>query len=129
MIPNTRPATILMADDLDIIRRIWKTWLERLGYRVLEATNGQEAVDICQREVPDLILMDVSMPVMDGIAATQRIRKIGGLGGVPIIAVSGDGMVHRQAALAAGCNEYLCKPIDLGLLGNLLDRFVSKHSR
>src|SRR5882724_10770160 len=80
--------TIMVVEDYDDTRLLLKQGLEVLGYSVLEASNGQEAVDIAQREHPDLILMDLDLPILDGIAATQRIRQQDHMGNVPIVAVT-----------------------------------------
>ena len=79
--------TIMVVEDYDDTRLLLKKGLEGLGYSVLEASNGQEAVDIAERERPDLILMDLDLPILDGIAATQRIRQQAELENVPIVAV------------------------------------------
>ncbi len=95
------------------------------GYRVVEAVNGQEAVDIAQQEEPDLILMDLSLPLLDGLSATRRIREQVALRKVPIVAVSAHDTADFHAeALAAGCNEYVTKPIDFDQLENLLNRLL-----
>ena len=121
---NVPPPLIMVVDDLEMIRQMLKHCLESYGYRVIEATNGQEAVEVARREHPDLILMDVSMPIRDGLTATRYIRQISELREVPIVAMSGEGMFHYDAALSAGSTAYLAKPIDLdqleGLIGQLL---------
>ena len=123
--PNAPLPLIIVADDFEMVRQMLKCFLESSGYRVIEAANGREAVEIAGREYPDLILMNVSMPVMDGITATQRIHGIKVLGEVPIVAMSGEGTFHHDAALAAGCAAYLTKPIDLDALKRLLDQLLS----
>ncbi|MDQ5845955.1 MAG: response regulator [Acidobacteriota bacterium] len=87
--------------------------LEMSGYRVAEATNGEEAVNAAMQVRPQVILMDLSLPLIDGLAATRRIRILPALANVPIIAVSAHDTADFHAdALAAGCNAYITKPIN-----------------
>ena len=117
--------TIMVVEDYDDTRALLKQGLEGLGYTVLEASNGQEAVDIAHREHPDLILMDLDLPILDGIAATQRIRQESHMVGVPIVAVTAYPMSYsRVKAFAKGCNEYMAKPIDMSELANLVNRYL-----
>ena len=102
--------------------------LEMSGYRVLEAINGEEAVEMAERERPGLILMDLSLPLLDGLAATRRIRQHEALRNVPIVAVSAHDTADFHAdALAAGCNDYVTKPIDFDQLEALLGRLLPKN--
>ena len=118
--------TIMVVEDYDDTRLLLKKGLEGLGYSVLEASNGQEAVDIAEREHPDLILMDLDLPILDGIAATQRIRQQTGLESVPIVAVTAYPMSYTHVkAFAKGCNEYMPKPIDMTELENVVHRYLS----
>ena len=118
--------TIMVVEDYDDTRALLKKGLEGLGYSVLEASNGQEAVDIAERERPDLILMDLDLPILDGIAATQRIRQQAELEAVPIVAVTAYPMSYTHVkAFAKGCNEYMPKPIDMTELANLVNRYLS----
>jgi len=118
--------TIMVVEDYDDTRALLKKGLEGLGYSVLEASNGQEAVDIAERERPDLILMDLDLPILDGIAATQRIRQQAELETVPIVAVTAYPMSYTHVkAFAKGCNEYMPKPIDMTELANLVNRYLS----
>src|SRR6185503_9611313 len=113
--------TIMVVEDYDDTRLLLKIGLEGLGYNVLEASNGQEAVDIAGREHPDLILMDLDLPILDGIAATQAIRQHANLETVPIVAVTAYPMSYSHVkAFAKGCNEYMPKPIDMTELANLV---------
>ena len=121
--------TIMVVEDYDDTRALLKHGLEGLGYSVLEASNGQEAVDIADREHPDLILMDLDLPILDGIAATQRIRQQSHMEGVPIVAVTAYPMSYsRVKAFAKGCNEYMAKPIDMSELANLVNRYLKVES-
>ena len=102
-----------MVDDFDDTRWLLRTWLERRGFRVIEAENGHEAVSEAQTGSPDLIIMDLEMPELDGLAATRQIRSLAKLAGVPIVAVSAYGAEQfRGPALQAGCNEYVSTPFD-----------------
>jgi len=118
--------TIMVVEDYDDTRLLLKKGLEGLGYSVLEASNGQEAVEVAGRENPDLILMDLDLPILDGIAATQCIRQDASLEGVPIIAVTAYPLSFTHVkAFAKGCNEYMSKPIDMTELANLVNRYLS----
>jgi CheY-like chemotaxis protein len=118
--------TVMVVEDYDDTRLLLRKILEDLGYNVLEASNGQEAVDIAGREHPDLILMDLDLPILDGIQATQRIRQQAKLESVPIVAVTAYPMSYTHVkAFAKGCNEYMPKPIDMTELANLVNRYLS----
>ena len=107
------PRTILVVDDFDDARLLLRTWLERRGFRVVEAENGLQAINQAQTELPDLIIMDVQMPQLDGLSATRRIRDLKSMNSVPIVAVSAYGAdLFRDQALAAGCNEYVSTPFE-----------------
>jgi len=115
--------TIMIVEDYDDTRVLLKKGLEGLGYTVLEACNGQEAVDIAGRERPDLILMDLDLPILDGIAATQSIRQTSDLESVPIIAITAYPMSYSHVkAFAKGCDEYMRKPIDMAELAQVVNR-------
>ena len=117
--------TIMVVEDYDDTRLLLKQALEIKGYRVLEAINGQEAVDIANREHPDLILMDLDLPILDGISATQRIRHQPQMDSVPIVALTAYPMSYtRVKAFARGCDEYIAKPIDLAKLEELVTRYL-----
>ena len=119
--PAATPPLVLIADDDDDIRLMMRTLLEMKGYRTAEAANGQEAVEAAARERPDLILVDLQLPRLNGFAVTRFVRQHEGLRRVPIVVVSGhDPARHRDLALAAGCNEYIQKPVDFDQLDDLL---------
>jgi two-component system, cell cycle response regulator DivK len=118
--------TIMVVEDYDDTRLLLKQWLEGLGYSVLEASNGQEAVDIAHRERPDLILMDLDLPILDGIAATQKIRQMPQLERVPIVAVTAYPMSYSHVkAFAKGCDEYMRKPIDISELERVVSHYLA----
>jgi CheY-like chemotaxis protein len=117
--------TIMVVEDYDDTRMLLKKGLEGLGYSVLEASNGQEAVDIAGREHLDLILMDLDLPILDGIIATQLIRQQTEKQRVPIVAVTAYPMSYtRVKAFAEGCDEYMAKPIDMSELERLVNRYL-----
>ena len=124
--PNEDQATVLLVEDTEDNRQMMGRLLEMSGFRVVEATNGQEAVEVAARENPKIILMDLSLPFIDGLAATRRIRSLPGLNKVPIVAVSAhDTADFHQEALAAGCDAYLTKPIDFSELEEVMRRMMS----
>jgi two-component system cell cycle response regulator DivK len=119
------PRTVLVVDDFDDTRLLLRTWLERRGFRVVEAENGLQAIDQAETESPDLIIMDVEMPELDGLSATRRIRK--SKGSVPILAVSAYGADQfREQALAAGCNEYVSTPFEPATLEGIIRSLVQR---
>ncbi|MBV8855614.1 MAG: response regulator [Acidobacteria bacterium] len=122
---RVRGAKVLVAEDHEDTRALLRMLLERRGYAVVEAGDGLEAVAAAERERPDLILMDGGLPLLDGVAATRRLRGLPALSGVPIIFLSGHAEPQAQAAaLAAGCDEYLVKPLDFARLDTLLNRHL-----
>jgi len=123
---DSRP-TVLVVEDFEDNRFMMRRLLEMSGYRVVEAVNGKQAVEKAQTELPDIILMDLSLPQLDGLAATRQIRERNGLSKVPIVAVSAhDSADFHAEALAAGCNEYVTKPIDFDQLIQLLNHLTGK---
>jgi CheY-like chemotaxis protein len=116
---------VMVVEDFEDNRFMMRRLLEMSGYRVLEAINGHEAVEMAKREKPDLILMDLSLPLLDGLSATRRIRQQPELKELPIVAVSAhDTSDFHADALAAGCNDYVTKPIDFEQLESLLARLL-----
>jgi len=127
MLRQARRPRILLVEDSEDNRLMMKRLLEMGGYEVLEAVNGEQAVEIAQITTPDLILMDLSLPRIDGLTATRRIRRLSGLKRVPIVVVSAHDTADFHAeALASGCNEYVTKPIDFGQLELLLNRLAPR---
>jgi two-component system cell cycle response regulator DivK len=120
-------ATVLLVEDTEDNRQMMGRLLKMSGFRVVEATNGREAVEAAAREKPEIILMDLSLPFIDGLAATRRIRDLPGLKKVPIVAVSAhDTADFHHEALAAGCDAYITKPIDYSELEEVMRRMISK---
>ena len=121
------PALVLIADDDADTRFLFRTKLEMDGYMVIEAADGEETVKLAESALPDLILMDVSLPRMDGFDATRRIRLAPKVGGVPIVFISGHAEPRFVVqAREAGCNEYLSKPFDLRALGEVIQKYLGK---
>ena len=119
------PRTILVVDDFDDTRLLLRTWLERRGFRVVEAENGIEAIDFATSESPDLIIMDMEMPRLDGLSATRRIRQQATLSDVPIVAVSAYGADQfRALALEAGCDEYVSTPFEPKALEGIIRQLM-----
>jgi CheY-like chemotaxis protein len=117
--------TIMVVDDYEDLRRTTHMALEAFGYRVVEAASGEEAVELAQAEAPDLILMDLSMPHLDGFAAIHRIRRLLGLRDVPVVAFSAHSEEDvREDALAAGCCEFMTKPVNLNILKATVERCI-----
>ena len=115
----------MVVEDTEDNRFMMRRLLEMTGYRVVEAMNGEEAVKVAQAETPQLILMDLSLPVIDGLAATRLIRKLPAFQSTPIIAVSAHDLSDFQVeALQAGCNSYITKPIDYTQLEQLIGQLL-----
>jgi CheY-like chemotaxis protein len=117
--------TVLIVEDFEDARSFMKFLIESYGYRVIEVGNGLEAVESFRHNRPDLILIDISMPKMDGLAATREIRKIEKTDNIPIIAVTAHGNFFYKQALEAGCNELINKPVSTENLEPLLSRYLS----
>ena len=117
--------TVLVVEDSDDIRELICMQLRRLGYRVVEAANGEEALELVARNKPGLILMDLRMPVMDGYEATRRIKALPDLGGVPVVALSAFCNAYsRRKALEAGCVDVVGKPVNSGKIDTLLSKLL-----
>ena len=124
---QAEPKTVLLVEDTEDNRFMMRRLLEMTGYRVIEAMNGEEAVKLAQSESPNLILMDLSLPVIDGLAATRLIRKLPDFKSTPIIAVSAhDTSDFQSEAIKAGCNTYVSKPIDFNELEELIAKLLKQ---
>jgi two-component system cell cycle response regulator DivK len=122
---NETQRTILVVDDFDDTRLLLRTWLQKKGYRVVEAENGNRAVAAAESNRPDLIIMDVEMPELDGLAATRKIRELKNFREVPIVAVSAYGAdQYRDHAIAAGCDEYVSTPFEPEELERLIRALI-----
>ncbi|MDP2480620.1 MAG: response regulator [Candidatus Palauibacterales bacterium] len=123
--PQARPGRILVADDNEDCRIALRTYLEAHGYEVFEAADGESAVQLTLRERPDLVLMDVMMPGVDGLEAARRIRALddADLSSIRIVALSAmEGA--RQASAAARCDDCILKPIDLAAFAAMIEGWL-----
>ena len=117
--------TILVVEDTPDTRQLIKLMLEFKGYRVLEAEKGLDAVETAIRERPDAILMDMSLPVMDGCQATMQMRAQPELAAVPIIACTAHNQWEwRSKAILAGCTDFMTKPLNSAGLVAMLSRYL-----
>ncbi len=115
---------LLVEDNIDNMTLIADV-LQSLNYTVLQAADGQQGVTMAESEKPDLILMDLSLPQMDGWTATRHIKSKPELSKIPIIALTAHAMIgDRERALQAGCDDYLTKPINLRELANKLAQYM-----
>jgi CheY-like chemotaxis protein len=111
------PSTILVVDDYSDNRTLLAAWLRAKGFKVVEAADGKEGLLQANRSHPDLILMDLAMPELDGIEATRQIRQRRTLSQTPIFAISAYATHDvKEDALSAGCTEVFAKPLDLATL-------------
>jgi len=124
---SPQPATVLVADDNEVAQRLCRRVLEKAGHRVLTASDGQEAVNLALANSPDMILMDVAMPGMDGLEAMRQIKAQ--KPGMPIVIASAHSMASdRERFLAAGADDVLSKPFKLTDLTGVVDRLVGHRS-
>jgi CheY-like chemotaxis protein len=124
------PVRVLLVEDTEDNRLMMRRLLELSGFEVSEAINGAEAVRAAERETPNVILMDLSLPIIDGLAATRRIRQLPDFASVPIIAVSAHDTADFHAeAMAAGCDAYITKPIDYTELEDLITGFAAQQQK
>ena len=118
--------TVLLVEDFDDTRLMMNLWLTKRGYRVIEAESGEAAIELAQRERPDLIIMDMMMPGVGGLDATRQIREDQSLRQTPIVAVSAYGAdQYRARALNAGCTDYVSTPFEPEALGRLIERLLT----
>lgn len=126
---NARKPLVLVVEDHDDTRSLLKYLIEGRGCAVIEAEDGEQAVSLADRLEPDLILMDTTLPRMDGLAAARRIRQMSTTNRVPIIFVSGHSQPeHRAAALAIGGNDYFVKPVNLSQLETAVERELGRST-
>ena len=105
---------ILLVEDNEMNRDMLSRRLNRNGFEVVIAVNGQEGVDLATSAKPDLILMDMSLPILDGWEATRRVKANPETSGIPVIALTAHAMIQdKEKAMAAGCDEFDTKPIEL----------------
>jgi two-component system, cell cycle response regulator DivK len=102
---------VLVVDDFEDNRAMYAEYLAHSGYRVEQAANGEEAVEITRRLKPDVVVMDLSLPIMDGWEATRRLKAEAGTRHIPVIALTGHALAgHSRGAREAGCDAFLAKP-------------------
>lgn len=122
-------ARVLLVEDHPDVRFMLKTMLEMRGYGVLEATDGEQGVSMAERERPGIILMDATLPRLDGLAATRRIRALASLQGVPVVFLSGHAQPEfRNEALSSGADDFLVKPVGLAELERVIERHLGKNA-
>src|SRR5258707_953317 len=122
-------AKILLIEDNDMNRDMLSRRLQRRGHEVLVAVDGAEGLAVAQREHPDLILMDMSLPVLDGWEATRQLKADATTANIPIVALTAHAMSDDRArALEAGCDDYDTKPIELPRLVGKIDALLSATS-
>ena len=120
-------AKILLVEDNEMNRDMLSRRLTRRGYQVVIAVDGQQGVSMAQSETPRLVLMDMSLPVMDGREATRRLKADAATRHIPVIALTAHAMAgDREKALAAGCDDYEIKPVVLKRLIEKIEQFVEE---
>jgi len=118
---------ILLVEDNEMNRDMLARRLQKRGYELLLAVDGLLAVEMTQKEKPDLVLMDMSLPGLDGWEASRRLKGDAATAGIPIIALTAHAMAEdREKALAAGCNEFETKPVDLTSLLAKMEALLGK---
>lgn len=127
--PTRSRATILFADDDPDTCEMMKTLLGFQGYEVVTARDGREAIRIARQKSPQLILLDLELPKLNGISVAKSLKRDWRFKSTPIIMVSGHNpATFRQRALDAGCDEYLLKPLDFSRIEELLARIPSRFA-
>ena len=121
---------ILVVEDNERTRYLITVIIEKMGHAALRAVTGEEGVEVAVRERPDLILMDIQLPGIDGLEATKRIRASAAAREIPIVAVTSFAMTgDRERLLAAGCNGYIEKPIDPETIMDQIASFLVPEAR
>ena len=121
--------TVLIVEDNEMNRDMLSRRLQRKGYEVLIAVDGEKGLEVARANMPDLILMDMSLPVVDGWEATRRLKADGALKRIPVIALTAHAMANdRQKALDAGCDDYDTKPIEFPSLMAKIEGLLAKPS-
>lgn len=116
---------VLVVEDYDDSREFLRFLLELSGFNVIVAKDGIEALRMVDEQEPDLILMDISMPFMDGLTATRKIRQQKQFQNTPIIAVTAHGEAHYSKVIEAGCNDLVNKPLDFDELTPKLNKYLA----
>jgi len=122
-------ATILYVEDNPDNRMLVRRILTAENYKLLEATNAVQAINLLETTTPDLILMDINMPDMDGYTLTTRIRSMAGLERIPILALTANVMRgDKEKTLEAGCDGYIQKPLDVDQLIREIEKFLARRA-
>jgi two-component system, cell cycle response regulator DivK len=121
-------ARILLVEDNEMNRDMLSRRLRRRGYEVIIATDGQRGIEMANSESPDLILMDMSLPVIDGWEATRTLKAADGTKDIPVIALTAHAMsTDREKAIGAGCDDYDTKPIELERLLGKMEALMNRE--
>ena len=121
----TTPKRVLLVEDFEDSRTGLSKLLQFEGYEVIEATDGAQAIELAASSKPDIILMDLSLPVIDGIGAARTIKEDASMSNIPIIALSAHDMDDVQGmARLAGCEDFLTKPVNFSALLDLLSKYL-----
>ena len=119
--------TILVADDNAFIRELMRELLQASGHTILEAVNGRNALDLIRRGGPDLVFLDLQMPMQDGFSVIRELRNESRFRKLPVVAVTASAMIgDRERAIAAGFDSYIAKPIDLCEVETHVSVFASR---
>jgi CheY-like chemotaxis protein len=122
-------ATLLLIEDNDMNRDMLSRRLTRRGYTVVQAADGVQGIDQARSAPPDLILMDLSLPVLDGWEATRQLRATSETAAIPIIALTAHALSgDREHSLEAGCDDYETKPIDFARLLEKIERLLQRNT-
>jgi CheY-like chemotaxis protein len=126
---EVRKHTVLLVEDNDDNRIIYSTYLTHSGFRVIEAADGERGIALAQSEQPDVILMDVAIPLVDGWEATRRLKADPVTAHIPVIALTAHALAaDRERALEVGCDDYLPKPVEPRAVGAAIERILSRAS-
>ncbi|MGH7475747.1 MAG: response regulator [Longimicrobiales bacterium] len=121
--------TVLIVEDNEDNRIVYATILQHRGYRVLEARNGEEGIRMARERKPDLILMDISVPVIDGWKATEILKQDGATAQIPVIALTAHALAEdRETAKTVGCDGYLAKPCEPRTVVAEVEKFIGRAS-
>ncbi len=115
---------VLIVEDNDDTRDFMRYLVEGYGYQVFEASDGIEALDKFKKHLPDMILMDMSLPNVGGLTVTKAIRELDATGKIPILAVTAFGKEYYEQAIEAGCNDLLPKPLDFDNLQPIIEKYL-----
>jgi CheY-like chemotaxis protein len=127
---NTRPALVLVVEDYQDAREMYAAYLQFSGFAVVEATNGVEAIAMALERAPDVILMDLALPKMDGWEATRRLKSDDRTMHIPIVALTGHALAgYAEGARQAGCDSFVTKPCLPDALVAEIQRMLALHGR